>query len=453
MQSDDAAQHKGNGVTNLLKALSHPNTRRKNQELAAENASLKKLQDMNAVLLRHVAEKSALQKQAAVNAALAAVHVALKRQLFAENATLKKQKASNDLHLDQIRGDCVNMLTSVNISKARERDLKKEMEDLKTKMNEKVQENISLTTELQLHQLESEKVEFDLKVKCSDLQEKLKSSLRNEERSQQEKVYLVEWLERRKIRISDLEKDKQSLLLQIPKPQIHESRTFTKYLNNVNAIKAKQAKLEREKKDKKDAEKQEKKKQLERQKKEKMESEERKRREKKEKLELLAIEQKEKKEKREMEKQEKKRQLEIEKKEGPKSEEVKKREKMEKIELLAREQKEKKESIEMKKQEKKKQLEREKMEKMESEERKKREKKEKIEQLAREQQEKKEKIEMKKEEKKKQLEREKMEKLETEKKEKAESEELKKSEKKEKEEMGIRRGREWFPCFLFEIRS
>ncbi|XP_053282208.1 splicing regulatory glutamine/lysine-rich protein 1 isoform X1 [Pleuronectes platessa] len=246
MQSDDAAQHKGNGVTNLLKALSHLDTRRKNQELAAVNAALKKLHHLNAVLLKHVAEKAALKKQAAVNAAKAAVQAALKRQLLAENATLKKHKASNDLHLDQIRGDCVNMLTFVNISKARERDLKKEMEAMKTKMNEKVQENISLTSELHLHQLESQKVECDLKVKCAALKEKLNRSLRKEERSQQEKEYLIEGLARRKNRISDLEKEKQSLLLQIPKPQVYESATFTKYLNNVNAIKEKQPQLERE---------------------------------------------------------------------------------------------------------------------------------------------------------------------------------------------------------------
>ncbi|CAB1439189.1 unnamed protein product [Pleuronectes platessa] len=230
------------------------------------------------------------------------------------------------------------MLTFVNISKARERDLKKEMEAMKTKMNEKVQENISLTTELHLHQLESQKVECDLKVKCAALKEKLNRSLRKEERSQQEKEYLIEGLARRKNRISDLEKEKQSLLLQIPKPQVYESATFTKYLNKCECHKGEATTTgEREKKEKKDAEKQEKKRQLEREKEEKME-------------------------KIEMKKQEKKKQLDREKKEKMESEELKKREKKEKIEQLAREQKEK---IEMEKQEKKSQLEREKEEKEE----------------------------------------------------------------------------------------
>ncbi|CAB1439203.1 unnamed protein product [Pleuronectes platessa] len=115
-------------------------------------------------------------------------------------------------------------------------------------MNEKVQENISLTTEPHLHHLESQKVECDLKVKYAILKDKLKTSLRNEERSLQEKVYLIEWLERRKKRIWDLEKENQRLLLQIPKPvfQTFESPNFTKYSDNVKATKEKIKQLERE---------------------------------------------------------------------------------------------------------------------------------------------------------------------------------------------------------------
>ncbi|CAB1439190.1 unnamed protein product [Pleuronectes platessa] len=87
-----------------------------------------------------------------------------------------------------------------------------------------------------------------------------------------------------KNQILDLEKENQRLLLQIPKPQVYESRTFTKYLDNVNAIKEKQVQLEREK-EKKETEKQEKTKQVEREKKDKTESEEQKKREKNEKIE------------------------------------------------------------------------------------------------------------------------------------------------------------------------
>ncbi|XP_053282211.1 myb-like protein X isoform X3 [Pleuronectes platessa] len=84
-----------------------------------------------------------------------------------------------------------------------------------------------------------------------------------------------------KNQILDLEKENQRLLLQIPKPQVYESPTFTKYLDNVNAIKEKQVQLEREK-EKKETEKQEKTKQVEREKKDKTESEEQKKREKNE---------------------------------------------------------------------------------------------------------------------------------------------------------------------------
>ncbi|CAB1420126.1 unnamed protein product [Pleuronectes platessa] len=369
MQSDDAAQHKGYSVNKALHRA-YLDTRRKNQEialkeeasekaklrsqaaeqsflaedniglreqeksaltaentalaaentaleqqaaqkaaLAAENTILKKLTAKNAVIQKHEAEIADLKMQAAESTALAAVNVALKRQLTAEYKKLQEHTISTTLQLVRAREDCVDMMMFVNTARAREEEFEKELKVMKTTMKEKVEENISLTTDLHLQHLENQKVQNDWKVKFAALQEnyeeKLRCSVLEEEASFQQREFLENKLRKTEKWFFNEAKEAQSLLL---KNIQHQNLTFeTDNVKVKNEKEEKKEQLEREKKEKekeeggskgrskwsswflkrdkekKETNKQEKKVQMEREKKEKQESKELKKREKKEK--------------------------------------------------------------------------------------------------------------------------------------------------------------------------
>ncbi|XP_069374864.1 M protein, serotype 24-like [Paralichthys olivaceus] len=146
--------------------------------LAAENSALRKLAAEKTGMKELEAEKAAVQKQAAENAAL-------KRQLTAENLALKKHMDSTTSHLCQARDDLVNMNQShancVDTARAREEELEKKLEDLKTAMIAKEEENISLSDDLRLQHIDKvkEHCEWEMKFKApqENYEEKLRCSL------------------------------------------------------------------------------------------------------------------------------------------------------------------------------------------------------------------------------------------------------------------------------------
>ena len=141
-----------------------------------------------------------MRSEAEENAAPATVKITLKaglnRQLMAENAALKKQIDSTVCHLYEARENIVNMMMYVDSANAREDELEKELEDLKSTMNEKEEEVFSLSAVLQVQDLHHMRVENEWKAKFEALQENYEEKLRNDLREevaslQQEELKLL----------------------------------------------------------------------------------------------------------------------------------------------------------------------------------------------------------------------------------------------------------------------
>ncbi|XP_062268070.1 DNA ligase 1-like [Platichthys flesus] len=209
---------------------------------------------------------------------LQALHLALldarrkNQELKAENAALKEHRV-------------------------REEELEKELAVMKITMKQKVEENLSLTTELHLQHLENQKVDNEWKEKCAALQEnyeeKLRCSVLEEEASFQKREDLLNKLRKTEKWFLEEAKEVQALMLKNIELQNLTSKTDWDNVKVKTEKKEKKEHLERErkeskelkkreKKEKKETIKQEKKEQLER---EKKESKELKKREKKEQLE------------------------------------------------------------------------------------------------------------------------------------------------------------------------
>ncbi|XP_060928617.1 tripartite motif-containing protein 16-like, partial [Limanda limanda] len=161
-------------VTDLVK---NPRIRQLTAENAAsakDTAALQKQTPRNIALF---ATNPAVQKTAAENAALAAEN----RALFVQNADLRKQIHSTASQLCEARGDLVNKEKSADTAGARQEEMEKDLEALRTLRKEKEEENFSLSADLQLQYLDKVIEENEWEGKLEDLQEnyeeKPKSSL------------------------------------------------------------------------------------------------------------------------------------------------------------------------------------------------------------------------------------------------------------------------------------
>ncbi|CAB1453754.1 unnamed protein product [Pleuronectes platessa] len=122
-----------------------------NVPLVEENSILeKKLDAENTGIKDHVAEKAILENLAAENAALAADRNALKKEI----------------------------VKSVDTARAREEELEKKVEDLKTMIKVTEEENFCLSANLQLQDLDEVLVEHEWQAKFEDLQETYEEKLR-----------------------------------------------------------------------------------------------------------------------------------------------------------------------------------------------------------------------------------------------------------------------------------
>ena len=114
----------------------------------------KKLNAANTVIKEHVTEEAILENLASENIGLAAESNALKKQLTAVNETLRKQVDSTALKQHQAGEDLVKIAKSMDTWRAREEELVKKLEDLKTRLKESEEDNFLLNAELQLqHQI------------------------------------------------------------------------------------------------------------------------------------------------------------------------------------------------------------------------------------------------------------------------------------------------------------
>ena len=172
--------------------------------------------------------------EAEENAAPAAVKITLKaglnRQLMAENADLKKQIDSTVCHLYEARENMDNMMMCVDSANAREEELEKELEDLKSTMNQKEEEVFSLSAVLQVQDLHHMIVENEWKAKFEALQENYEEKLRNDLRKEVASLQLTEDLMKQIIvaeeKLSAEQEELKLLKLQILELQVRYIRSF-----------------------------------------------------------------------------------------------------------------------------------------------------------------------------------------------------------------------------------